>query len=204
MFGCAHFIKPSSTFTRNTTIANTNTIGFYIDEKEALIALSKPLNDLEHKEEVFADATSLTDVLTRIEALDLPADNKLAAFAAQWRKRASKVDNWQLINGHIWQTYLSPALPKFLYFDDYKLLEGKINLPTLKQRQAQNQLTDADETAQGLLQLAGTSLTELMSEEGYESAKAKLEAIGINITQKIFEFWKQNQDLDVEFDLRNL
>ena len=41
-----------------------------------------------------------------------------------------------------------------------------------------------------------------MSDEGYETAKAKLEAIGLNMTQKIFEFWKQNQDLDVEFDLK--
>ncbi len=106
------------------------------------------------------------------------------------------------MNGHIWQTYLSPALPKFLYFDDYKLLEGKINLATLQQREAEKQMTDADETAQGLLQLAGTTLQELMSDEGYETAKAKLEAIGLNITQKVFEFWKQNQDLDVEFDLK--
>jgi AAA ATPase domain len=52
------------------------------------------------------------------------------------------------------------------------------------------------------LELAGTTLQELMSDEGYETAKAKLEAIGLNITQKIFEFWKQNQDLDVEFDLK--
>ena len=42
-----------------------------------------------------------------------------------------------------------------------------------------------------------------MSDEGYETAKAKLEAIGLNITQKVFEFWKQNQDLDVEFDLKS-
>ncbi len=47
----------------------------------ALAALQKPLGDLEHKDEVFADATSLTDVLTKIEALELPADSKLAAFA---------------------------------------------------------------------------------------------------------------------------
>ncbi|MCA8913471.1 MAG: AAA family ATPase [Planctomycetes bacterium] len=202
VFGGAQIVAAGGTFTRDTTIANTNTIGFHLDEAAALAALQKPLADLEHKDEVFAGATALADVLTRIEGLSLPADSKLAVFAALWRGRAIKANGWGLIDGHIWQTYLSPALPKFLYFDDYKLLEGKINLPTLQQREAAKQLTDADETAQGLLQLAGTTLQELMSDEGYETAKAKLEAIGLNITQKVFEFWKQNQDLDVEFDLK--
>ena len=203
VFGGTEIVAAGSTFTRDTTIANTSTIGFPLDQKAAVAALQKPLADLEHKDEVFNGAARLEDALTRIEGLSLPADNRLATFAAQWRARAIKPNGWGLVDGHIWQTFLSPALPKFLYFDDYKLLEGKINLPALQQREAAKQLTDADETAQGLLQLAGTTLAELMSDEGYETAKAKLEAIGLNITHKIFEFWKQNQDLDVEFDLKS-
>lgn len=203
VFGGAEIVTTGSTFTRDTTIANSNSIGFHIDQGAAVAALQKPLADLEHKDEVFNGAARLEDVLTKIEGLSLPADNRLATFATLWRSRAIKANGWGLVDGHIWQTYLSPVLPKFLYFDDYKLLEGKINLPTLQQRDAAEQLTDADETAQGLLQLAGTTLKELMSEEGYETAKAKLEAIGLNITQKVFEFWKQNQDLDVEFDLKS-
>lgn len=203
VFGGAQIVAAGSTFTRDTTIANTNSIGFHIDQMAAFAALQKPLADLEHRDEVLNGAARLEDALTRIEELGLPADNRLATFAALWRSRAIKAGGWGLIDGHIWQAYLSPVLPKFLYFDDYKLLEGKINLPTLQQRDAAKQLTDADETAQGLLQLAGTTLEELMSEEGYETAKAKLEAIGLNITQKVFEYWKQNQDLDVEFDLKS-
>ncbi len=203
LFGGIEIIAAGSTFTRDTTIANTSTIGFHVDQKAAVAALQKPLADLEHKDEVFNGAAQLEDALTNIEGLSLPADSRLATFAAHWRGCASKASGWGLVDGHVWQTYLSPALPKFLYFDDYKLLEGKINLPALQQREAAEQLTDADETAFGLLQLAGTTLQELMSDEGYETAKAKLEAIGLNITQKVFEFWKQNQDLDVEFDLKS-
>lgn len=203
VFAGVEIVAADTTFTRDTTIANTSSIGFQIDQSAVLAALQKALGDLEHKDEVFAGARALADVLTKIEGLSLPADSKLATFATQWRGRAIKDTSWDLVKGFIWQAYISPALPKFLYFDDYKLLEGKINLPSLQQREAANQLTDADETAQGLLQLAGTTLQELMSDEGYETAKAKLEAIGLNITQKVFEFWKQNQDLDVEFDLKS-
>lgn len=203
LFGGAEIIGVGTTFARNTTIANTNTISFSVDQKAAVVALQKPLADLEHAKDVFNGVTRLEDALTNIEALALPADNRLASFAAEWRGRASKSKGWGLVDGHVWTYYLSPALPKFLYFDDYKLLEGKINIATLQQREKSNQLNDADETAQGLLQLAGTSLDELLSDEGYETTKSNLEAIGLSITQKIFEFWKQNQDLDVEFDLKS-
>lgn len=203
VFGGVEVIVAGSTFARDTTIANTNSIDFEVDEKAALAAFNKSLGNLEHKEEVFAGAATLVDLLSKIEGLGLPADSVLASFAAQWRARAMKISGWGMIDGYIWHVYLAPALPKFLYFDDYKLLEGKINLPWLQQRETANQLNDADETAQGLLQLAGTTLKELMSDEDYETAKAKIEAIGLNITQKVFEFWKQNQDLDVEFDLKS-
>lgn len=178
VFGGAEIVTAGMIFTRDTTIANTTTIGFDIDHDAALTALRKPLADLEHTEEVFNSAETLEDVLAKIEELNLPADNRLATFAAKWRAGTSKATGWGLVDGHLWQVYLSPSLPRFLYFDDYNLLEGKINLPALQQREAAGQMTKSDETAQGLLQLAGTTLQELMSEEGYETAKAKLEAIG--------------------------
>lgn len=202
VFGGAEIVATGSTFQRNSSIGNTQTIGFSIDRSAALAALRKPLADLEHVDDVFGKATTLSDVIAKIEPLNLPPDNKLASFAAQWRGHQQQEGTWDLVTGHIWRTYLAPSLPKFLYFDDYKILDGKINLLTLQQRQSQQQLTDADETALGLFELAGTSLQELSSEEGYETAKAKLEAISASITEKIFEFWKQNQELDVEFDLK--
>ena len=41
-----------------------------------------------------------------------------------------------------------------------------------------------------------------MSEEGYENSKAKLEAIGLTITHQVFEYWTQNKELAVEFDIK--
>lgn len=202
VFGGAAVVPKGTKTTRTTTYGNITTIGFKIDQDAALQALRKPLEGLEHQGEVFEGATSLEDVLTRIGDLDLPADSKLAQFAQQWEKRKPTSEGWGYIQGYVWRTYVEPATPKFLYFDDYKLLAGKINLQQLQARKANNQLDDADETALGLLELAGTTIQELMSDEGYESAKANLEAIGLSITQKVFEFWKQNQDLDVEFDIK--
>ena len=202
VFHGTQVVEPGHTFTRTTNYGNESFIGLIVDNAAAIAVLRKPFEGIEHTDEVFAGAQSLEDVLTKIEAEKLPADSTLAVFAKEWRARTPKTPNWNLIAGYVWNSYLSGSLPRFLYFDDYRLLEGKLNLESLNQRKTNNQLTDADRTALGLFELAGIDLKELMSEEGYENSKAKLEAIGLTITQQVFEYWKQNRELAVEFDIK--
>ncbi len=209
VFNGSKVLPEGHSFTRTTHYGNSNSIGFTFDKPAALAALKKPLDALEHADEVFAQETRIDEVIGKIEALQLPADSTLNVFAKEWRSRLSKAPNgWGFVDWHIWNEYLSGALPQFLYFDDYRLLQGKINLESLNQRKSNNQLSEADETALGLFDLAGITLQDLTSEEGYENSKAKLEAIGLTITRQVFEFWKQNQDspgaptLAVEFDVK--
>jgi hypothetical protein len=168
-----------------------------------LSGLKAQLAGIDHAQEVFSGKNGLEEVIASIESLELPADHRLSLFAKEWRDRNIKaVANWDIAGWHVWSKYLSTSLPALLYFDDYKLLSGKINLETLRQHVAENRPTDTDETVLGLFDLAGTNLDELISEEGYENSRAKLEAIGLMITAQIFEYWKQNQDLNVEFDIK--
>jgi energy-coupling factor transporter ATP-binding protein EcfA2 len=197
-------VEVGRTFTRTTHYGNGHTVGFDVDQRASLKALKKPLEGIEHADEVFAQANKLEDVLTKIEAKALPADSRLAVFAKQWRDRFAKASSgWNYVDWHIFNAYLNPTLPRFLYFDDYKLLSGKINLESLNSRKVNNQTTEADETTLGLFDLAGTDLKELMSEDGYENSRAKLEAIGLTITQQVFDYWKQNTELAVEFDIKS-
>lgn len=198
-------INPGHTFTRATDYGNRSTIGLRLDQEAAMAALKKSLDGIEHVDEVFAGTRFLEDVVANIEAKKLPTDSSLGVFAKTWRDRFAKAAaGWNFIDWHIWNAYLSGSMPRFFFFDDYQMLEGKINLESLNQRQTANpsQLTEADKTALGLFELAGTNVAELMSEEGYENSKAKLEAIGLAITQEVFQYWKQNQELAVEFDIK--
>ena len=165
---------------------------------------------MENVEAVFSGAEKVEDVVAAIEAKEYAADTSLGAFAAEWRSRTAKRSgSWGMVDWHIWHKYVSESLPRFLYFDDYMLLAGKINLETLNARKVNNQLNDSDKTALGLFELAGITLQDLMSEEGYENSKAKLEAIGLTITEQVFQYWTQNQDssgraaLAVEFDIKS-
>ncbi len=196
-------VVKDQTFTRTTNYGNEHLVGLNYDQSLVLAALKKPIKDLEHVNEVFSGAKALEAVITKSQEKELAVDSKLAIFSKEWKERVAKAPKgWDFVSWHVWDMYLHPALPKFIYFGDYNLLEGKINLESLNQRKLQNKLSDADETALGLFDLAGTDIKELMSEEGYENSRAKLEAIGLTITQQIFEYWKQNQELAVEFDIK--
>ena len=113
VFGGAAIVAGGTTFTRDTSYGNASTIGFQVDEAAALAALQKPLDGLEHKDEVFAGTATLADVLTKIETKELAADSKLAAFATLWRARTVKATGWGLIDGYVWQSYIAPTMPSF-------------------------------------------------------------------------------------------
>ncbi len=98
--------------------------------------------------------------------------------------------------------HISPRRPKFLYFDDYYLLPGKVNLVGLKGRIDSDSLAQDDQTVLSLLRMADVDLETLLEPSGYEPARAKLEAISNTITDQLFKYWTQNKELDVEFDIR--
>ena len=98
--------------------------------------------------------------------------------------------------------YLEKFLPSFVYFDDYSAMRGRISIQDLvRRRDGDGHLDDADRTFLSLLDLAGAELEDLESQTSYEHLKAELESASIGISDEIFEYWNQNKQLRVEFDL---
>lgn len=97
---------------------------------------------------------------------------------------------------------LESFLPKFAYFDNYSTMRGRISIQDLQTR-AENggPFDDADRTFISLLNLVGANLDDLEHQLNYEEIKAELESASINISDEIFEYWQQNRQLKVEFDL---
>lgn len=94
---------------------------------------------------------------------------------------------------------LKPRLPKFFYFSEYSGLEGRIDVAALDTEDEQT-ASSADQTAKALLRLASTTPGEL-GEDDYEDRKAELETVGHELTEQVFEYWKQNENLRVQFDI---
>jgi predicted ATP-dependent endonuclease of OLD family len=49
---------------------------------------------------------------------------------------------------------------------------------------------------------AGITTEELENPDSYEEIKAELEAVSLDISNKVFKYWKQNSQLQVEFDVK--
>ena len=128
------------------------------------------------------------------------------AFLAEINKRVSATKWDSVVQWEVWK-WLKGRIPKFLYFGDYDLLPGKTNLTDLAQRadRAKNDpksLLPKHRAVLALLRMADISVGDFTNPGGYESLKAKIEGVSINLTDQVLEFWKQNEDLEVEVDIK--
>lgn len=98
--------------------------------------------------------------------------------------------------------HLERYLPVLVYFDNYSTMRGRISIEDIKNRRATpGALDDADRTFLALVSMVGSSLNDLEQEMNFEYLKAELESASIGISDEVFEFWKQNTQLRVQFDL---
>ncbi|MBW8009813.1 MAG: AAA family ATPase [Chloroflexi bacterium] len=94
---------------------------------------------------------------------------------------------------------LIPHIPKFIYFNEYSLLPSRFSIPYIFQSQRQSNHRYF-QTARALMRLAKINAHDLTQGE-YENRKAVLEAAASQVTKEVFEFWQQNQELRVDFDI---
>jgi len=110
------------------------------------------------------------------------------------RKITKRLEGWSRI-----VEILKVRLPKFFKFSQYSTLPGRIDLKALGTTDEGPGRT-ANQTARALLSLAGTDIKQIQSED-YELRKAELEAVQIDLTRQVFEYWKQNPNLQVLIDI---
>jgi energy-coupling factor transporter ATP-binding protein EcfA2 len=94
---------------------------------------------------------------------------------------------------------LAARLPRFLYFDGWSLLPGRVSIPRLQANPEQD-LDPGERTALALLRLAGVDAAEF-AESDYEVRKAALESAANSISEEVFRYWSQSRELAVELDV---
>ena len=94
---------------------------------------------------------------------------------------------------------IAKLLPRFIYFSEYNRMPGRVSIRRLQDSDPDD-LDPGERTALALLRLAGVE-TEEFTESDYEARKASLEAAANALTDEVFEFWSQNEDLEVELDI---
>ena len=95
---------------------------------------------------------------------------------------------------------LKPRTPRFFRFTAYNTLPGRIDFKKLSGPPDEGPGRSGMQAARALLKLAGTDLRQLGNED-YELRKGELEAVQIDLTNQVFEYWKQNPHLEVLIDV---
>ena len=96
------------------------------------------------------------------------------------------------------RSILEERLPAFLYFDEYSVMPGRLSVRHACA--AGESLAPGERSVLSLMRLAGIELADF-TREGYEARKASLEAAAGDLTREVFEYWSQNRELSVEFDI---
>lgn len=117
------------------------------------------------------------------------------------------IDNLEMIekqglDRYIYLNYLRPNLPKFAYFNDYYQLRGQEDLQALRERLGAEALRASDYAMIGLMKLARLEVDQLLNPGRTQLLINKLEGAGNTISTQMFNYWSQNPDLQVKFDVR--
>lgn len=142
------------------------------------------------------NASSVKELLRTLEALDVKpvsVGRLITGIYEQFSERTPK---------SVVEDVLYSMMPKFVYFDEYSTMHGRISIQDmLKRVEAGEDLSESDRTFMSLLALVGADLEDLQNQTNYEYMKAELESASISISDEMFEYWAQNKQLRVEFDL---
>ena len=197
-------VKLGFTFSIAHKYNNAKTIILSVEEKAVI-------NSLIDDEDLSSDAVvaikkapSLRGIPDLLKDISLTEEDK--TFLAKIVARIAKTEWESVVQWEVWK-WLESRMPKFLYFGDYDILPSKMNLTDLAQRVEKaksepKQLKPDHRAILSLLRMADISITDFTNPGGYETLKAKIEGVSISLTDQILEFWKQNEDLEVEVDIK--
>lgn len=95
---------------------------------------------------------------------------------------------------------LNPRMPKFFFTSHFERMSGEISMEQLQRDREAGTVKPGDQIFLDFLSYAGTTPEELAAANKRESLKAQCEAAGNDITEEIFQFWSQNNALEVVID----
>lgn len=96
---------------------------------------------------------------------------------------------------------LAARQPTFFFTSHFERMSGMISITQLQQDKQKKAVSTGDKIFLDFLEYAGTTLEELLRADRREALKAKCEAASNEITEEIFQFWSQNNALEVVIEI---
>jgi predicted ATPase len=184
------------TLTLSKSYSNFRTFGFPANRSKGLSFLIENADLVDAAKEALKAAVATNDALTAaLAAQEQTAEiTRLTAIMAGVKKRG--------FDGYLYDIYLAPHEPKYLYFDEYYQMTGHENIEQLIQREADGTLKSSDHPLLGLIRLARLKLEDLVKVDSTIELKSKLEGASNFLSARILRYWSQNKHLRMTFDVR--
>ncbi len=96
---------------------------------------------------------------------------------------------------------LAARQPKFFFTSHFERMSGMVSIQKLQQDKQNKTVSVGDRIFLDFLEYAGTTLEELLETDRREALKAMCEAASNDITDEIFQFWSQNNALEVVIEI---
>jgi len=96
---------------------------------------------------------------------------------------------------------LSERQPKFFFTSHFERMSGMVSVQKLQQDKANKTVSVGDNIFLAFLEYAGTTVEDLLTAERREALKATCESASNEITEEIFQFWSQNNALEVVIEI---
>lgn len=94
---------------------------------------------------------------------------------------------------------LSARMPRFMYFSHYDRMSGEVSINKIARDRSNGiEMASGDRVFLDFLEYAGTTLEDLNATDQFEELNAKCEAAALRITDQIFEYWTQNDELKIK------
>ncbi|MBP2704689.1 AAA family ATPase [Microbispora sp. RL4-1S] len=166
-----------------------------VDEKAVLDHLRKDLDLSSAAATAIGAATTIEELFAAITSLDeVPsALQQVAERIGGWRNHSARL--------HVVDKHVFPAMPKFVYFADYDTMPGKVSIPDLMRRRAQDELKRGEHALLSLLSMAGAKLEDFLATDNHERLTRELENASNLISDEVFEYWSQNNELEVQLKI---
>jgi predicted ATP-dependent endonuclease of OLD family len=98
---------------------------------------------------------------------------------------------------------LSLRQPNFFFASHFERMSGMVSIEKLQLDKKNGTVSVGDKIFLDFLEYAGTTLEDLRNVDRREELKAKCEAASNEITEEIFQFWSQNNALEVIIEIDN-
>lgn len=162
-----------------------------VDEEKVLEILVKRFALNKEERSCIGSTKTTTRAVSTLEAVAERTDRQKELLEAlkKFRKNSAQCKAIDI---------LSPRTPKFLYFSHYDRMSGALSINQLNaDKNAGKPIDNGDRVFLDFLEYAGTTIDELASLDRFEELNAKCEAAALRITEQIFEYWTQNDDLEI-------